>query len=115
MSRQLFASAAILAALAVYTSCSNSAPPPSAAPQTQKSPPAEIIVEGSGTSGLAELSDADRKLAEKQKVCPVTGKLLGSMGTPYKVTVKGRVVFLCCDGCEETLKADPDKYLKKLK
>ncbi len=45
---------------------------------------------------LATLSPADRELAEKQKVCPVSGEPLGSMGTPYKVTVKDREVFLCC-------------------
>jgi hypothetical protein len=24
-------------------------------------------------------------------------------------------VFICCEGCEETLKANPDEYLAKLK
>ena len=64
--------------------------------------------------GLKELGEADRKLAEQQKCCPKTGELLGSMGKPYKITLKGRVVFLCCDGCEEEVKKDPDTYLKKL-
>jgi len=64
--------------------------------------------------GLKELDEADRKLAEKQRVCPKTGELLGSMGKPYKITIKDRVVFLCCDGCEEAVKKDPDTYLKKL-
>jgi YHS domain-containing protein len=64
--------------------------------------------------GLKELDEADRKLAEQQKFCPKTGELLGSMGKPYKITLKGRVVFLCCDGCEEEVKKDPETYLKKL-
>jgi len=64
--------------------------------------------------GLKELDEADRKLAEKQRVCPKTGELLGSMGKPYKITLKGRVVFLCCEGCEEEVKKDPETYLKKL-
>ncbi len=64
--------------------------------------------------GLKELSAADRALAEKQKYCPKTGELLGSMGKPYKIKLNGRDVFLCCDGCEEAVKKDPDKYLKKL-
>jgi len=66
------------------------------------------------TSGLKELDEADRALAEKQKYCPKTGELLGSMGKPYKIKLKDRVVFLCCDGCEEEVKKDPEKYLKKL-
>jgi len=66
-------------------------------------------------AGLAELDEADRAAAAKQRVCPVTGELLGSMGKPYKVVVKGQTVFLCCPGCEEAIKNDPDKYLAKLK
>ncbi len=34
---------------------------------------------------------------------------------PVKITVKGQTVFLCCAGCEESIKKDPDKYLAKLK
>jgi len=64
--------------------------------------------------GLKELDEADRKLAEKQRVCPKTGDLLGSMGKPYKIMLKDRVVFLCCEGCEEEVKKDPETYLKKL-
>jgi YHS domain-containing protein len=63
---------------------------------------------------LAELSPADRALADKQKVCPVSGEPLGSMGTPYKVTVQGREVLLCCQGCEAQIKENPEKYLAKL-
>ena len=58
---------------------------------------------------LAQLSKADRALAEKQKVCPVSGEPLGSMGKPYKVTVKGQDVLLCCQGCEVEIKGNPDK------
>lgn len=63
---------------------------------------------------FAKLPAADRALAEKQKVCPVTGAPLGSMGLPTKVTLKGRTVFLCCGGCEKKLNKDADKYLAKL-
>jgi hypothetical protein len=65
-------------------------------------------------AALAELSASDRALAQRQKVCPVTGKALGSMGTPARVIVAGRVVFLCCDGCTSTLESDPGKYLSGL-
>jgi Cu(I)/Ag(I) efflux system membrane fusion protein len=46
-------------------------------------------------------------------VCPVTGKPLGSMGPPVRVVVNGRTVLLCCDGCEDKLRKDPDRYLSK--
>jgi hypothetical protein len=64
--------------------------------------------------GLKELSEADRKLAEQQKVCPVSGDLLGSMNKPYKMTVKGHDFFLCCDGCKGAVEKDPDGILKKV-
>ena len=60
---------------------------------------------------MAQLPPADRKLAEAQKVCPVTGGALGEMGAPVKVTVKGQAVFLCCDGCKKKALDDPDKTL----
>src|SRR5205085_434526 len=54
-------------------------------------------------TGLESLSTADRALAIEQKLCPVTGKPLGSMGTPPRVVVAGKTVFLCCKGCESAL------------
>jgi YHS domain-containing protein len=67
------------------------------------------------STGLAELSVEDCELAKKQRVCPVSGELLGAMGKPFKTEVKGKTVFLCCQGCEDDLKQNPDKYLAKLK
>ncbi|MGO9916436.1 MAG: heavy metal-binding domain-containing protein, partial [Isosphaeraceae bacterium] len=65
----------------------------------------EPAVRKSAAAGVAEsldgLSAADRVLATRQRICPVTGKPLGSMGTPSRLVVSGRPVFLCCEGCEE--------------
>ncbi len=44
----------------------------------------------------------------------MTGKDLGSMGTPERVVVSGRTVFLCCGGCEAWLRREPEKYLAKI-
>jgi hypothetical protein len=65
-------------------------------------------------SPFAKLEPEDRALAERQKVCPVTRKALGSMGTPTRVVVSGRVVFLCCAGCEDAIRSDPARYLAEL-
>lgn len=64
---------------------------------------------------LAKLSAEDRQAAELQKFCPVSDEKLGTMDAPYKVTVNGQEVFLCCSGCEDALKKEPEKYLAKLK
>ena len=65
-------------------------------------------------AALSELSDADRMLAESQRICPVTKLPLGSMGTPPKVDVNGQPIFICCMGCKDRLLNDPQKYLAKL-
>jgi hypothetical protein len=36
------------------------------------------------------------------------------MGKPLKVTAEGRTFYLCCDSCEDELKADPRKVIAKL-
>ena len=64
---------------------------------------------------LAKLPPEDAASAEAQKVCPVSDEMLGTMGTPQKVDVNGQQVWICCDGCKDTLLASPDEYLAKLK
>lgn len=63
---------------------------------------------------FGELSPEDAQLVSKQGVCPVADMELGSMGTPVKVMVEGRPVFICCEGCRKRLLAEPAKYLAKL-
>lgn len=58
-------------------------------------------------------SEVERAIAQ-QKICPVSGKALGSMGAPSNVRIGDRDVFVCCADCTSTLKADPQKYLAKL-
>ncbi|HEV3438989.1 MAG TPA: heavy metal-binding domain-containing protein [Gemmata sp.] len=59
--------------------------------------------------------DADRQQIAKQKICPVRGEPLDSMGGPVRVELEGKVVFVCCKGCINSLRKDPAKYLEKLK
>ena len=123
---KLFVAAVAATVLVALAGCGQTeqAPPASSAPAggQEAAEPAEHAghEHAAGTSAtdpaeaLAQLSEADRALAEKQKVCPVSGEPLGSMGKPYKVRVKDRDVFLCCQGCEEEILKNPDKYLAKL-
>ena len=67
------------------------------------------------SKALSALTTTDRTAAAAQKTCPVTGEPLGSMGTPPKVTVNGKEVFICCAGCEGELQDNPVKYLAELK
>lgn len=46
-----------------------------------------------------------------QRTCPVMGDILGEMGEPIPVAVKGQTVYVCCKGCVGKVQRDPDKYL----
>ena len=56
----------------------------------------------------------DGILVKRQKICPVTGEPLDSMGGPVRVDLDGRVVFVCCKSCEKPLRKKPAEYLAKL-
>ena len=92
--------------------------------QTKETPKAPAAAQGQDSDAadaaavsknMKELSAEDRAAALKQRVCPVSGAVLGAMGKPYKITVQGRTVFLCCSGCEEEFRKNPDKYFAKMK
>lgn len=51
---------------------------------------------------ISTLSPQDQQLVTEQRFCPImTYDRLGSMGTPLKVMIEGKPVFLCCKGCVE--------------
>ena len=62
---------------------------------------------------IAKLPVPDQTLARAQALCPITGEPLGSMGMPFKLTVEGKSLFLCCQGCEGKVKKDPKAALQK--
>lgn len=120
MSRiSVFGLGAISAALVTMSlGCSSQEPsePVSAAsaPETAHSHTHSHDEKTDMNDALSKLSPADRKLAEAQEICPVSDEPLGSMGTPIKVTVEGRDVFVCCAGCEDELKKNFNDYVAKL-
>jgi hypothetical protein len=60
------------------------------------------------------LAQSDEMAIAAQGICPVSGEPLGSMGSPIKVNLQGRDVFVCCAGCVSKLQEDPQKYLANL-
>ena len=76
--------------------------------------PAQTETAGSENEDLVALSDEDRQLVLAQRVCPVSEEPLGSMGTPIKVTVDGRHLFICCKGCEDSAKEKFEEYYANL-
>lgn len=63
---------------------------------------------------ISKLPEAEAALARQQRICPVMEKPLGSMGTPIKVDVQGRAVYICCEGCREELLAKPEESLARI-
>jgi hypothetical protein len=119
--QHLLVGSLVLTAGALVGGCSSSTSRPdaaTAAPVERPNSDAASAVQSSEDStiqeAMAKLSDEERQLAIRQKVCPVSDEPLGSMGTPIKVQVQGRDVFICCSGCADFLKEEPDKYLAKL-
>ena len=85
---------------------------PSEAKEPAVETPAESGEEADIKTALAQLSPADRRLAQSQRFCPVIpDSRLGSMGTPIKVMIDGQPVFLCCDGCKDQALEDPPATL----
>ncbi len=90
----------------------------SKAPETAANPSVPAIAPADGhemaSAAAVPLSTEDQALADRQKVCLVGGEALGSMGTPVKVMLGDRAVFLCCEGCRGAVEANPEKYLAML-
>ena len=83
----------------------------SVAPARATSPKSRV---NPSKSPKQKLSREDQTIVDLQRICPVTDLPLDSMGGPVPVMVASRKVFICCAGCEQKLKDEPDKYLAKL-
>jgi YHS domain-containing protein len=65
-------------------------------------------------ANIEKLAEKDRKLALAQRLCPITGEKLGSMGKPYKMSIRGRTLYLCCEGCQEEVKRHTEVAFEKI-
>ena len=88
--------------------------------ETEAPKTADVTLSEDEVAAVKELGDpADVDAALAQKICAVgeeDGKPnhLGTMGKPIKVDVAGKTAFVCCKGCVDELKANPEKYLAKI-
>ncbi|MBI1900491.1 MAG: hypothetical protein HYS13_05175 [Planctomycetia bacterium] len=67
-----------------------------------------------GKITVAQATAADREAMAAQGNCPVMGKPLGAHGTPWKVTIGERSLFVCCKGCIARVQRDPETYFAKV-
>jgi Cu(I)/Ag(I) efflux system membrane fusion protein len=94
--------------------------------ETRLNPAAgSIYFGGSGGRGAAassvrpstveELTAEDRRLIEAQQFCPVrANSKLGSMGTPVRLVLHNQPVYLCCSGCLDKARANPERTLTRV-
>lgn len=80
-------------------------------PLRENSIPRQNVIIPEEMKGIALLPASEQSVAIRQKTCPVTGGPLGSMGKPILVSVAGRSIYVCCQGCVSTLQESPEKYL----
>ncbi len=111
MSPQLLSTAAIALFALCLAGCGS---PQNSAPSTAAQEHAEHEGTAERQANFAKLSDEDRSLAEAQGYCAVTSDPLGSMGPPLKLTLKDQPVFLCCKGCVNKARSNPDNTLAKV-
>lgn len=95
---------------AAFTFTYASAPPqrPSRTPAIQPA-----VATGQLTHG-AEAVSARPAPFGGQRTCPVTGKVLGSMGQPVPLTLQGQTIYVCCQGCVIAVMGNPDAYLARV-
>jgi YHS domain-containing protein len=54
---------------------------------------------------------AEEKAIRPQTKCPVMG---GTIDKSLYVDAKGKRIYLCCAACEEAVRTEPEKYIKKI-
>lgn len=64
-----------------------------------------------GDASLPHDEHMPQHLSKEQTLCPVMDAPINKQ---YVVEYKGKKVYFCCPGCDETFLKDPEKYLDKL-
>ena len=59
-------------------------------------------------AGTVAKADTDKVI--QQKVCPVLG---GKINPSLYYEYKGQKIYVCCPGCINKVKENPEKYLKR--
>ncbi len=95
--------------------CSGGKPEaPQEASTPKKATPADQ--EAKIKENIAKLPKEDQAAAEAQKFCAVAhDNPLGVMGKPYKVTIDGQPIFLCCKHCEKDALQKKEETLATVK
>ena len=61
-----------------------------------------------------QLTKADYDGVTRQRVCPVTGDVLGSKGQVVKLLIGDYPLYVCCQDCLDAVRQRPEKYLPQM-
>ena len=67
-----------------------------------------------GGCGGGQAVCSEENVEVKEAHCPVSGRPIGSMGEGVTYPYKGKIYQLCCSGCVNLFKADPEKYIQDI-
>jgi hypothetical protein len=81
------------------------------APKSKSAAVTTAIAPEKKAAAPAESSTVVKKTLAPQTTCPVMG---GAINKKQYVDYQGKRIYVCCPGCIAELKADPEKYIKKL-
>ena len=74
-----------------------------------------VIMIGSAVNGLANdehhTPATEQQQGTAQTTCPV---MKGKINKNLYVDYKGKRIYVCCHGCINAVKADPEKYIKEM-
>lgn len=61
--------------------------------------------------GFTDLEEPENALVEVgNKMCPLSGEAVDSMGGPVRIEHNGKMYNLCCKMCAKDFKRNPEKY-----
>ena len=69
------------------------------------------ILAALAAAGMLAMPSLDAAEAQPQTKCPVMG---GDVNKSLYVDANGKRIYVCCPGCIDAVKANPQKYIKEL-
>ncbi len=62
-------------------------------------------------AAMTDEKKPEEKMAVTNKECPVSG---GKVNPQYRTEYNGQYVYVCCQGCLDEFKKDPEKFVAKM-
>ena len=75
--------------------------------------PAQAAVPQPPQIAVTSATVSDQVAVHLQRFCPVMRQLLGSHGTPLRVSVNGEELYVCCKGCVSKVEVAPAGYVSE--